>query len=72
MMLLSKAHRVSDGSPKNEIKRSLLLGLIDRVKSFNTESDKPDFKDGSETSSGGMKVAFEAGFAYDTTVVLTF
>ena len=39
---------------------------------FNTESDKPEFKDGSETSSGGMKVALKAGSAYDTTVVLTY
>jgi hypothetical protein len=36
------------------------------------ESDEPEFKDGSETSSGGMKVVSEANLAYDTAVVLTF
>jgi hypothetical protein len=39
---------------------------------FNIESEAPELKDGSQTSSGSMKVVFEAGVAYDTTVVLTY
>ena len=38
---------------------------------FNTESDAPELKDGSGTTSGGMKVVLKASFAYDTAVVLT-
>src|SRR5438132_12089237 len=38
---------------------------------FNTESDAPELKDGSGTSSGGMKVVLKASFAYHTAVVLT-
>jgi hypothetical protein len=36
------------------------------------ESDAQELKDGSETSSGGMKVVLEASFAYDAAVVLTY
>jgi hypothetical protein len=36
------------------------------------ESEAPELKDGSETSSGGMKVVLEASVAYDTAVVLTY
>ena len=39
---------------------------------FNIESEAPELKDGSETSSGGMKVVLEASLAQDTAVVLTF
>jgi hypothetical protein len=39
---------------------------------FNIESEAPSFKDGSETSSGGMKVVLEASLAQDTAVVLAF
>ncbi len=39
---------------------------------FNTESDAQELKDGSETTSGGMRVVLKARFAYDTAVVLTY
>ncbi len=39
---------------------------------FNMESETPELKDGSETSSGGMKVVLEATIAYDTAIVLTY
>ena len=39
---------------------------------FNTESDAPELKDGSGTSSSGMKVVLKANVAYDTTIVLTY
>jgi hypothetical protein len=34
------------------------------------ESDAPQLEDGSELSSGGMKVVLEASVAYDTAIVL--
>ena len=38
---------------------------------FNIESEAPELKGGSETSSGGMKVVLDASLAQDAAVVLT-
>ena len=46
--------------------------LLGRVKSLISNQKRPEVKDGSETSSGGMKVVLEASLAYDTAAVLTF
>jgi len=46
--------------------------LLGRVKSLISNQKRPEAKDGSETSSGGMKVVLEASLAYDTAAVLTF
>jgi hypothetical protein len=49
-----------------------LSAAVSQGQIFNIESEAPELKGGSETSSGGMKVVLEASLAYDTAVVPTF